>query len=219
MARPRKGSFSKRECRRWGPLPYGRRILPQSPPFQSGIENMKGLHRSHIMSEFSRLWIQVATAAQALTKQGAAREDEVDHLKAALVLENSHVYHLREYVKEVGVQLSSACQELHRSAVHAQHVVEAREERVVALLAAQTTEAEVERLTKLVADLQSQRLSAGPPFSWNVVGAILTDFVLNFQDQVPNLPSLLEVYKQRFPGTRGYSLFLLPSPSKPFGDS
>ncbi|GAA0152961.1 hypothetical protein LIER_11313 [Lithospermum erythrorhizon] len=94
-----------------------------------------------------------------------------------------------------GTQLSSARQELRRSAVHAQQVVEAREERDVAILTAQTAEAEVERLTKLVADLHCQHLSAGPSFSWNVAGVILTDFVLNFQDQVPNLPSLLEVYK------------------------
>ncbi|GAA0174539.1 hypothetical protein LIER_27911 [Lithospermum erythrorhizon] len=177
-----------------------------------GIENMKGLHRSYIMCEFSRLWIQPATTAQALTEQEAAREDEVDRLEAALVQENSWVYHMRESVKGVEAKLSSACQELRRSAVHVQHVVEAREERAVALLAAQTAEAEVERLTKIVADLQSELLSVSPPFSWNVATAILTEFVLNFQDQVPNLLSLLEVYKQIFTGGGGggnWSLFPL----------
>ncbi|GAA0168375.1 hypothetical protein LIER_23104 [Lithospermum erythrorhizon] len=49
--------------------------------------------------------------------------------------------------------------------------------------------------TGLVADLQSQNLSAGPHLSSSTAGAILTDFVLNFQEQIPSLPSLLETYK------------------------
>ncbi|GAA0184318.1 hypothetical protein LIER_31606 [Lithospermum erythrorhizon] len=161
---------------------------------ESGIEKMMSLPRSHITCEFSRLWVQAATAAQALTEYGATKEDEVDRLEAILVREDSRVCHLWESVKELEAQLSSAYQELSRSAVHAQQVVEAREEKAVALLASQMTEAEVERLTKLVVDLQSQRLSAGPPFRWSNAGAILTDFVLNLQEQVLSLPSFLEAY-------------------------
>ncbi|GAA0160766.1 hypothetical protein LIER_17245 [Lithospermum erythrorhizon] len=100
-----------------------------------------------------------------VTEHGAAKEDEVDHLEVALVRENSLVYRLRESVKRLEAQLSSALQELRQSTMYAQHVVELREERTIALLAAQTAKTEVERLTELVADLQSRRLFADPPLS------------------------------------------------------
>ncbi|GAA0150153.1 hypothetical protein LIER_09156 [Lithospermum erythrorhizon] len=95
-------------------------------------------------------------------------------------------------------------------------MVEARVERAVARFAAQTAEVEVKRLKVQVADLHAQHRVVGPPFSWNVVGAILTEFVLNYQDQVPDLPSLLEAYKQRFPRGCLASVppIFLPSPSK-----
>ncbi|GAA0178748.1 hypothetical protein LIER_29879 [Lithospermum erythrorhizon] len=184
MTQPIKGFSSRRKAPEVGSSPSGRRIFPQRRPFR--LISMIVLRLSQLAVGVLRIPSFIAsgvgnreyegptpfphhaaTAAQALMEQGAAKEDEVDRLEAALVQENSLVY-----------RLSLVCHELRRSTVHAQHVVEEREERVVALLAAQTTEVEVERLAKLVADLQSQRLSAGPPFSRNVAGAILKDFVL-----------------------------------------
>ncbi|GAA0144506.1 hypothetical protein LIER_04936 [Lithospermum erythrorhizon] len=62
-------------------------------------------------------------------------------------------------------------------------------------LEAQRAEAVVKDLTERVADLYAQHRAAGPQLSWQTAGAILSDFVLNYQDQVPNLPTLLAAYK------------------------
>ncbi|GAA0186395.1 hypothetical protein LIER_33683 [Lithospermum erythrorhizon] len=112
MARPRKGSSSRREFQRvwdreddeFASFPYHVKFYP-----------------------FSLL--QAATAAQALTEYGDTKEDKEDRLEAALVREDSRVYRLRESVKESGAQLSLAYQELRRLAIHPQQVVEAREEK------------------------------------------------------------------------------------------
>ncbi|GAA0150123.1 hypothetical protein LIER_37066 [Lithospermum erythrorhizon] len=135
---------------------------------------------------------EAETAAQALTEYRVTKEDEIDRLE-----------------------------ELRQSVVHAQQLVEAIEEKAIALLEAQTTEGEVERVTKLMGDLQSQRLSAGLLFSWSNAGAILMDFILNFQKQILSLPSLLEAYKQRFPRGKLEVVppFLLSTPSKSLASS
>ncbi|GAA0165398.1 hypothetical protein LIER_20811 [Lithospermum erythrorhizon] len=206
-----------------------------SLPAESEIEKMKGSNGSLIMREFSppldsgyfsspfgQLLFHSRTSYRPFflccrrppraighKEQSALKEAEyeVDHLEAALVREDSH--------------LSSAHQELRRSATYAQQVAEVREDRAVALLAAQTGNVKVERLIGLVADLQSQRLSAGLPLSWINDGAIHTDFVLNFEEQILSLHSLLETYKKRFPRGKleGIPPFLLPSSSKSLGDS
>ncbi|GAA0155663.1 hypothetical protein LIER_38127 [Lithospermum erythrorhizon] len=135
-------------CRRWGLLPQDVGPPPTAPPSSPAD-------------------------GSAETSQGPQWEtyESLHSLLAEPGIENMKGLHRsyltckfsRLWIQDVEDQLSLTRQELRPSGVYAQDVTEAREERVVALMAAQTTEAEVERLTNLVADLQSQRLATGLP--------------------------------------------------------
>ncbi|GAA0183377.1 hypothetical protein LIER_30798 [Lithospermum erythrorhizon] len=174
MARHMKGYSSKRGAPKVGSSFSGQSNSAHEAPLPSHTNDSaetsndlqwKAYESLHFLLADSGIEKMKATAAQALTEHGAAKEDEVDHLEVALVRENSLVYRLRESVKRLEAQLSLARQELCQSTMYAQHVVELREERTVTLLAAQTAKSEVERFTMLVADLQSRRLFADLPLS------------------------------------------------------
>ncbi|GAA0139567.1 hypothetical protein LIER_01085 [Lithospermum erythrorhizon] len=189
---------------------------------ESEIEKMKGSNGSLIMLEFSRLGIQVTSLPLLTTFFFLPRYLIVLFFcyrqpHRPRPLRNTV---LPKMMKRIRSPAILGYQELHRSATYAQQVEEAREDRDAALLVAQMAEAEVERPTGLVVDLRSKRISAGLPLSWSTVGPILTEFVLNFQEQIPSLPSLLETYKQRFPRGQleGVPPFLLPSSYKSLHD-
>ncbi|GAA0150154.1 hypothetical protein LIER_09157 [Lithospermum erythrorhizon] len=62
---------------------------------------MKLRHETLQSRLFTRMQWQVTTAAQALAVQESDKKDEVDHLEAFLVQENSREFRLQERVKDL----------------------------------------------------------------------------------------------------------------------